>query len=241
MSSGPSFIEDEIEEKAEETRDSRPDLSDSPVTFDGERMDEFLAGLENVAVPTPNELAPDGIQNRQERRVGESSDLLQQLLEQTNLNLDEISENINNIDLDGMGQNGLLQVIAQMQINNFQLFQAMLNTQVSTLSSTIDIADAVEPPRAITVSGVNSISNAGQAEPLVPQSNNTEILTRQLFIRADENNSSEIYIGDDEVSPDEGFMLKPGESWELPIDLRDDAYWMAGDEAGDSVQLLGVV
>lgn len=130
-------------------------------------------------------------------------------------------------DLEGMSDAGLLEVVARVSI-----------AQLATL---FDIADAVQPFQNITVSGVNAIDEANTTEPVVPQSDDEQIPTRTLFMRANEDNTDKIYIGDDEVAPQSGLVLGPGEFYAIESDLRAEEFYMASETAGQSVQLLGLV
>lgn len=129
-------------------------------------------------------------------------------------------------NLEALDTRGLLEVIARVEI-----------AQLATL---FDISDYVEPLRNITVSGVNSIEDANEPEPVVPRSDEENVPTRILFIRADPQNTSEIAFGDDEVEPNSGFVLDNGETIFLEMDLRRQVLWMSSDTEGQSVQLMGV-
>lgn len=139
----------------------------------------------------------------------------------------EIGVDIDLDELDSLDNSGLLQVIARVNI--------------AQLSAMFDIASAVEPFSTITVSGVNAIQDADVPEPVVPQSDQTKIPTRTLFMRASTDNDAPIYIGDDEVEPQSGLVLYPGEFYAMESDLRADEFWMASSEEGEVIQLLGLV
>lgn len=129
-------------------------------------------------------------------------------------------------NLEGLDNTGLLQVIAQ--------------TLIEQLNVQIDIANAVEPPTTITVTGTEAIDEADVPQLVVPQSDNGNIPTRTIFIRNDPDNSEKIYFGDDEVVPQDGFVLGVGEYIIFPLDLRESQLWMACEDADEVVQLLGV-
>lgn len=234
------------EERAEENKDVDPDGGEwyerSSLKFRGKTIKEIADSLGDILVPTPDELLPEGLQQRRGRRRDDTIELLQQILSGSDIDIDGMGEDIQDaLDrLENASQTELLRIIANMSIHQTQLAQTNLSTQVSTLQAMIDTATAVEAPRAITVSGVNSVNNANEPEPLVPQSDEEEIPTRTVYVRASPDNDSGIYIGDDSIDPDNGFLLKKGESWELPVDLRDEQYYMVSETEGDVVQLLGV-
>ena len=145
------------------------------------------------------------------------------------------------MDLDGLGQTGLLQVIAelmsaQVRVNAFnsRLLAANLVTQ-------FDIADAVEPMSGIVVSGTNAIESADVAQPVIPQSDSKNIPTRSLFIRADRSNGEAIAFGDDETSPNSGFVLESGESIVIEMDLSVSVLYMASIARGQQVNIMGMI
>lgn len=130
------------------------------------------------------------------------------------------------IDLSRLDQRGLLEIQARVMI--------------SSLAALFDIADAVEPVSTVTVSGSNAISVAYNAEPVIPESDQQMVPTRTIFVRADRNNDEPIAFGDDGVSPESGFILESGESITIDLDLRETQLWMASDESGQEVHLLGM-
>ena len=133
-------------------------------------------------------------------------------------------------DLDNLGSltdANLLEVIARVEIVQLEVL--------------LDIADSVDSFDTITVSGTNAIDNANESEVVVPESDNEVIPTRQLMIRSDTDNTNKIYFGDDEVRPNSGFVLLPGEMIVVEVDLRGEELHMASGEAGEQVQLLGVI
>lgn len=138
----------------------------------------------------------------------------------------DIPDSIRAPNLEGLDNTGLLQVIAQ--------------TLIESLNVQIDIANAVEPPSSVTVTGTEAIDNADEAQLVVPQSDSGNIPTRVLFIRNDPDNTERIYFGDNEVQPQDGFVLTVGEYIIIPIDLREIQIWMAAEQQDQVVQLLGV-
>jgi len=130
-------------------------------------------------------------------------------------------------ELDTFSTNKLLQILVQIEV-----------VQLETL---FNISDSVEPFNSITVSGTNAIDDANTAEPVVPKSDDEQIPTRELMIRSDPENDEQVYFGDDEVRPNSGFVLLPGEMITLETDLRAEELYMASSESGEQVQLLGVI
>lgn len=127
------------------------------------------------------------------------------------------------------------------QLDNGGLLEVIARVNIAQLASLFDIADSVEPFQSITVSGTNIIDQPDVAEPVVPESDEELIPTRTLFIKADENNSKRVYFGDDQVDPDSGFALERGESITLDTDLRAEELYMASEDSGQQIQLLGMV
>jgi len=160
--------------------------------------------------------------------------------------VDDILENISG-DLGNLNQRQLLQVIAQAQRGNLQANRTLATiqlqqsqTMVDQLQSLFDILTSVEPLFSITVSGTNTIDQAGVPQPAVPDSNNISIPTRRLIIKSSDSNNDDIAFGDDEVNPASGFLLSPGENISLPMDLRETALWMASNTVGEKIEILGV-
>lgn len=131
------------------------------------------------------------------------------------------------VDIDGLGTEGLLRFIAKVNVN--------------MLMSLFDIANSVEPRDNIVISGTNAIEAADNPEPVVPKTDEVDIPTRQLLIKADSDNNRSIAFGDDTISPENGFVLRSGESIFIDIDLRGEELYMASEAAGQEVNLLGLL
>lgn len=210
--------------------------------IDIEDIDELADRLGRIALPTPGELGPDEL-GRERRQRELRIDILQELADQLGVDLSDLQETLideaqTNLDLDDASQ--LLQLIASFLQTQNQLLGVIANTNVSQLENIIAISNDVKPATLISVSGREVIDDPDTSQPVVPESDTTDIPTNTLFIRADENNSTPIAIGDDDVDPDDGFILKPGEAQEVSIDLRDEQLFMASETDGDAVRLLGL-
>lgn len=131
-----------------------------------------------------------------------------------------------NFDLSELDQRDLMEVIARILI-----------AQVAAI---FDIADAVEPLRGVSVSGTNALENANQAEEVVPGSSGRNVPTRALFLKASDDNNVPIYIGDDAIEPENGWKLDRGQSIVLETDLREATLFMAADEDGQEIEILGL-
>jgi len=157
--------------------------------------------------------------------------------------LNEIASDITqlSVDLGDLGQTGLLEVQARALRALALLTLQQSQISIQSLQAQFDILSAVEPISAITVSGRNAIEDAGVPQPVVPQSDNTRIATKRIYIRNSQDNNNPIAFGDDEINPDNGFILNPGESLDYPIDLRNGVLYMASSEEGAEVELLGAI
>lgn len=131
------------------------------------------------------------------------------------------------IDLSELDQRGLLEVIARILI--------------AQTAATFDVADAVEPFRGISVSGTNVIEEADEAEEVVPGSSGSNIPTRLLMMKASDDNDNPIYIGDDDIEPDNGWKLERGQSLTISTDLREATLYMTAEEDGELIELLGLI
>lgn len=214
MADNPVSYEEATEEKADrDLGDPEPEPEFDP-DIRTKSVEDIFEGLETIVEAVPDWLEPgEGVDELDRPDVGGRRGQLDL-----------------GIDVAGLGQldtQGLLEVIARVSV-----------AQLATL---FDIADAVEPFSNVTISGVNAIDDPDTAEPVVPQSDSEDIPTRVLFIRASTQNNKKLYLGDDEVQPQSGYMLGPGEfiTWEL--DLRGEEIYMAAGESGERVQLLGMV
>lgn len=214
MADDPVSYEQAVEEEAsKDDADPEPEKEIS-TGLQVKTVEDIWGDPDTIAQAVPDFLKPDAESRRIERPdVGGR---------RGGLGVD-----IDVSDLDGLSDAGLLEVIARVNI--------------AQLAALFDIADAVEPFQNITVSGINAIDDADTAEPVVPESDEEQIPTRTLMVRADRENKAKIYFGDDEVSPDSGFALEAGEYIWIETDLRAEELYMASVNEGETVQLLGLV
>lgn len=210
----PESYEQAVEERAgEDLGDPEPEEEHEPDIRTQDLADTF-GEVQNLVEAVPDFLKPDS-----EQGSGDIPDI--------GGNRGQLDLDLSFDDLSELSDSSLLQVIARVNI--------------AQLAALFDIADAVEPFSTITVSGVNAIDDANTAQPVVPRSDTEAIPTRTLFMRADENNNDSIYIGDDEVEPQSGLILGPGEFYVAESDLRAEEFWMASETEGQEIQLLGLV
>lgn len=234
-------------ERRDEDEGNPPDNEEytqrTPLQRDGETLEELADRFDNISVPIPEWLQPERGPREDLERIERNRQILVSLEEQFGVDLGNILseiENISDVDLADLSQTELLTLVVRLLSLMSRMRVADLSIQTTQTEALLDIATSVEPSRAITVTGVNVIEDADTPEPLIPQSDKTDIPTRVLRIRADPLNDKPIAIGDDEIDPDEGWYLKPGESDQISIDFRRTQLYMASEEDGQSVRLLGL-
>lgn len=167
----------------------------------------------------------------------------QDITNRTNINLDGISEEIGSVgdELDGIETSqGYLLAIAQATVASAKLNQVAATSQIAQLSTLQSVLQQVSPLSSIRVSGSNTIDRDNSPEQVVPGSETEDIPTRMLFIQAAQSNKYPIFFGDDAVAPNSGFRLDRGEFINYEINLNGDSLYMAAEEAGQTVNLLGV-
>lgn len=239
--------QEELAKERDESHKKRGGESDefdmvAEADIDADTIEEFADRLRRIALPAPDDLGP-GERPRQRRRLELRIDLVQRLADELGISLADLQEQLQqeqqaNLDLQDSTQ--LLQLIASFLQTQNQLLGVVANTSVTQLENLISIANDVRPATLVTVSGREIIDDADVPQPVIPDSDKTDIPTKTVFIRADPDNDNPIVIGDDEVDPNDGFILQPGEAQEVRIDFRDDQLFMAADEAGEAVRLLGL-
>lgn len=222
----PETYKDAVKQKQEQTPEEEEHLAGMPnyaeevegeVEETQEEIEERLAGLEDISITPPGRLS--GVQDRSEFDVpqpGESDPTSG--LGIGDINIGELSE-----------------------LDNQQILEVLVRVNIAMLNSLLNIEDYTSSYSNITVSGTNAINAADTPEPVVPQSDQSDIPTRILGIRSDTNNTDSIAFGDDQVSPNNGFVLNRGEVKWMEIDLRGEALFMSSETEGQIVQLLGMV
>lgn len=181
-------------------------------------------------------------QDREFRRQESQQELSLDLQDAFGVSLEDLDTAIKELyqaDLETLDELNILRFIAEAM--RVQTLQNKINLdQESAISVFLnDIATAVEPPTDIVVSGTVDVD-----KPDVPQEvleDLDQVRTRMLIIKANPFNNKPIYFGDDAVEPRDGFVLVPGEKIELPISYRDAQVYMASEERGASLQLLGLI
>lgn len=230
-------VREQAEEKKEGFRTNVPDLPD----------EISLERLSSIVRAVPGDLAPGESERRNRARsdARESfksalSDLLGVQSGSTLEDVDSVVQELNGVDVESLSDVNLQRVMAQAQIAQANALRGILEAEITSATILDTIATATEPPVGITISGSNEIGTQDEPQPVVPGTEDRSVPVRRLLIRADEDNSAPIYFGDDNISPEDGFMLRPGESEPFELDFRDTTLYMSGEEEGDEIQLLGV-
>lgn len=230
------FLEDSVEKRAaKDLGDPEPEDEVDP-DIETESVEEAAKEAKDILTNTPDWLAPEHTSTA-EQPVSDRPEFDIDVPSMPDINVPDIQmpdlENLEDIPFEELSDLQLLGIIAQMSKVTSQL-------QVTQLKTLIDIANAVEPNTNITVSGTNTIDDANTTQPVVPESDNQNIPTRKLIMKASTDNNKKIYIGDDDVKPDSGFVLDAGDTREISTDLRGEELYMASEEAGQEIQLMGV-
>jgi hypothetical protein len=213
----PETYEDAVDRKQEETPEEEEHLEgfvNVADEFTDEAREQVEEEVEDISVTIPDFLKPG-------RDVGGDVPEPDRNDPRGEFGLDIDLDELQNLDTPA-----LLQIIARIEL-----------AQLSTL---IDMSNYMEPYNNITVSGNNAIDDDNSVQPLVPQSDTTDIQTRVLFVRADEDNNDTVVIGDSKSKPESGFILGPGEVFWVEADLRGETLYMSSETEGQVVQLLGM-
>lgn len=222
------------EERGEEPLFSEDTDIDEVVEDLEERYDDVITFLKS----SPETLSKLGFRSisTPEQRIGTTVGPLRLRLSELEGILDDLASDLQ----DAESQIDILRNIAQSNLFIAQRMSVISSTQVEMLDAVFNILGSLEPFSRITVSGTNEIQNVDTAEPVVPDSDNIEIPTRLLMVKSSDTNTDEIAFGDDETEPSSGFVLAPGESISINVDLRDEALFMASESTGQVVELLGM-
>jgi len=194
---------------------------------------------------TPSERLSGGLGgsfDRERRRQQSQQQLSLDLQDAFGISLEGLDTAIQDLyqaDLETLDDLNILRFIAEaMRVQTLQ--NKISLDQESAISIFLnDIATAVEPPTDIVVSGTVDVEEADIPQEVLE--NLDQVRTRMLIMKANPLNDKPIYFGDDEVEPEDGFVLVPGEKIELPISYRDAHIYMASEERGASLQLLGLI
>jgi len=215
----------------------------TPKMFGGQDLEsayKTIATFLELPNTSENRSAKQGSNNRYRQR---SDQIRIDLSNQTGIDFGSIASALQNLtsqDLSNASTNAILTNIAGTLHIATSYMQVQSEAQINQLSALASIMQAVQAPSSITVSGSNAINKTDEAEAVIPQSKSQSIPTRTLFIRADPDNTDDLYFGDDTIQPDNGWMLHPGESIIIDFDLRDSVLYYASSTTGQAVDLIGV-
>jgi hypothetical protein len=236
----PRSLGESVEERAKEAKDGF--RTPGPNIPEGLDLDK----LPNIAVPVPEYIKP-GATGQEERRNDIRFDFRSRLGDLLNIEIGTSVEGIQGVvnelnatDLESLDRTGLNRVIAQANIAQANSLMGIFEAQVTNSIIQNDIATAVEPSVGVSVSGTNGIEDPNTPQPVIPRSDDAEIPVRNLHIKASQSNDTKIWFGDDEVVPEDGFVLDQGESRTISLDFRNSALWMASTQESQEVQLLGL-
>lgn len=137
------------------------------------------------------------------------------------------------IDLSELDTAGLLKTLITEQRD---LLQVLIETQITSLERINTMTQFVSPATTITVSGADVTTEEDVATKVIQES----VPTRKIFLRASPTNTSDIYLGDGQVEPQKGWVLRAGETLMIPMDYRNQDLYMASEETGQVIQLMGV-
>jgi hypothetical protein len=233
-------FEEVTREKAEELKEGLRSIGPGPPEgFDG-------SGLANIVRSVPDSLRPNvGDERRQaERTIAREnfrealSRLLGGELDTDLRDLNSLIRELNNFDYSNATP--IQEATLKANLAQSLALKGILEAQVTSATIQDSIASSVEPPAGITISGTNEIADADAPQTVVPQATDREIPVRKLYLRASPDNEADIYFGDDQVAPEAGFVLTPGEAEVFPLDFRESSLYMASSEEGPEIQLMGV-
>jgi len=207
----------------------------SPIVPDEASVEEKVEELRTILAASPGKLArrrgslpqdPHERLNPIRLRLGELDGILEGL--RTELNQAETSQDF-------------LSNIAQSNLFISSNLGVLASTQVEMLDSIFTIMQYLSPFDQMTVSGTNEIEDADTAEPVVPDSDDTSIPTKTLFVKSSAANNDTIALGDDSTDPENGWILYPNDHVVLNMDLRREVLWMASDTEDQVVELMGFI
>lgn len=238
---------------------------ESPLTFDGQRLEQAAEEFDDWVIATPDQIKARLVQERERiqqagrslefdisQRAGFGLDNLLDDLQNNSTDLQNLQDILEFTDLpsevavNDLGVEDLLQLLLRVQVNfispniasTAQLLKIISTSNAQQLAAIENILTEVRPANQFVVTGRNVINNTDNPEPVIPDADNTEIPTRTIYIRADPKNQDPVVFGDDDVDPDTGFFLNAGESQMIEQNFADQVLWMAGT-SGDAVRLLG--
>lgn len=242
--------------KGEGLGEGRESIADVDETFE-----EFLAQFRDWVIATPDELKEE-VEEKRREKVEEAMAIQNDLANTVNVDLPGLAFDLQSVEdaIDRLGNDlpddlttltteqllanildVLLNAIAPSINSAAQLLQVVSTAETAQLATLFDIDTEVSPSSTIVVTGNNAVDTAEEPEPVVQESNNTGIPTRELILKADEDNQDPLAFGDDQVDPDNAFLLKPGESTVINHNIAQTVLYFTSETEGDQLQILGLL
>lgn len=213
---------------------------------EGDGMGDPLGIVTGIPPSMVSDTISDRFESRQQRRSDVVDSIVSsiQLAIEEDLGIDNLGDSVkqlNEIDLSNVeNQKELLRLLVEAERINTTVNAARLQNDITVVSLLNSMLSAVEPAFGISTYGVNVIDEDAP-QPVVPRSDEVDIPTKNLVVRALPDNKDDIYIGDSKVAPQEGFLLRPGEWRRFHIDIRDQELFMAAENTGNEVSLIGLI
>lgn len=120
-------------------------------------------------------------------------------------------------------QAGEVIILAAVRASDKHVYPLKM-TDSGDVSVDIDLPDAVDPSTSLTLSGSR-------------QQLATKVLKAGLILKADKDNTDDVWIGGPAVAVDDGLPLEPGESFPFSIENANLMYYIG--TASDILHVIG--
>lgn len=214
------------------------------------RETEGIGDPLGIVTGIPQGMVSDTVSDRFDSRQQRRSDVVDSIVSnirlsiEEDLGIDNLGESIrglNEIDLSqAEPEIEVMRIIAESARINATVNAARLQNDITVVSLLNEMLSAVEPAFGIATYGLNEIDQDAP-QPVVPRSDEVDIPTKNVVVRAMPDNQDPIYIGDDQVEPEAGFILRPGEWRKFHIDIRDQELFMAAEQTQNRVSIIGLI
>lgn len=232
---------DETVDEQAETRGEDVEVSSD---YDLEEIRTKFGNFVTRAVPEG--LLEDAQSARQERRDRELDRVSRNIdiFLGEDLSIEDFRRSLNDLfeaDLENANRLELLQVLAQASVVQTGIQLAGLQSNIEQIAELVQIREGTRPSINITISGTSVIETPNASQPVIPDSDDQNYDVTTLYIRSYPSNTEPIYFGDDGVVPESGFVLERGESIKVDMDFNDTEIYMASEEEGAQVGIMGVI
>lgn len=102
-----------------------------------------------------------------------------------------------------------------------------------------DLVESTARGASLTVKETNRIIISAADRPR-DVTDDTDVTTSSVIIKANTQNEGSIFIGNQEVQVGEGFELGPGEVQTFPVDVVSENFKLAAEESGDSYSYVSL-